>query len=99
MNFEYDIVAKLTINDESSGGNFFEKEYVLQEDKKVTLKEATAYRLNEQVKIDYDYYNALANKFKQQYGIDASSDLTVYLKINRQNNVGGSSNAVDTSTI
>ena len=99
MNFEYDIVAKLTINDESSGGNFFEKEYVLQEDKKVTLKEATAYRLNEQVKIDYDYYNALANKFKQQYGIDASSDLTVYLKINRQNNVGGSSNAVDTSTM
>ena len=35
-------------------------------------------------KIDYSYYNSLANSFKQQYGVDTSSNLTVYLKVNKK---------------
>ena len=93
VDFTYDIVAKLTINDETSGNNYYEKEYELLTDRKASLTDEKSYNLYEQISINYGYYNSLANSFKQQYGIDTSSNLAVYLKINKASEI------TDTSTM
>ena len=93
VDFTYDIVAKLTINDDVTGSNYFEKEYELLSDKKVSIEDTKNFNLYEQVDINYAYYNSLANSFKHQYGIDTSNNLTVYLRINKD------SETLDTSTM
>ena len=46
---------------------------------------ANIQNIHEQIKIDYPYYNVLANSFKNQYGLDAESKLTVYMLVNKKN--------------
>ena len=87
VDFNYSIVAKLTIDDGSSKNNYFEKEYVLLNNQRKSIKSGTNYNLNEKVKIDYAYYNNLANSFKQQFGLDTTSYLTVYLRVNKNTNI------------
>ena len=99
IDFDYDIVAKLTINDNVSNKSYFEKDYILESTKKESIKESTSYNMTEQIKIDYSYYNNLANKFKQQYGIDAISNLTIYLQVNKQNDEDSLLNSPENSTM
>lgn len=99
VDFNYSIVAKLTIDDGSSKNNYFEKEYVLLNNQRKSIKSGTNYNLNEKVKIDYAYYNNLANSFKQQFGLDTTSYLTVYLRVNKNTNIENASNAVENSTM
>ena len=99
VDFNYSIVAKLTIDDGTSKNNYFEKEYVLLSNKVASIKEGTNYNLNEKVIIDYDYYNSLANSFKQQYGVDTTSNLTVYLKVNKKSDIENANNSIENSTM
>lgn len=99
VDFNYSIVAKLTIDDGTSKNNYFEKEYVLLSNKKQELNAGTNYNLNEKVNIDYAYYNGLANSFKQQYGVDTTSNLTVYLKVNKKTDIENAQNAYENSTM
>ena len=99
VDFNYNIVAKLTIADGSSKNTYFEKEYVLLPNKKGSIKNGAFYTLSEKVKIDYAYYNSLANSFKQQYGVDTTSNLTVYLKVNKKTDIENATNAYENSTM
>lgn len=99
VDFTYNVVAKLTIADGSGKNNYYEKEYVLLANKTASIKNNTFYNLNEKVKIDYSYYNSLANSFKQQYGVDTTSNLTVYLKVNKKTDIANASNAYENSTM
>ena len=99
VDFNYNVVAKLTIADGSGKNNYYEKEYVLLSNKTASIKNGTFYNLNEKVKIDYSYYNSLANSFKQQYGVDTSSNLTVYLKVNKKTDIENATNAYENSTM
>lgn len=99
IDFEYDVVAKLTIDEATSGSNYFEKEYPLLTNKRFSINNANNYSLDEQVKINYNYYNKLANEFKQQYGVETSSNLTVYFKINKVNKDVETAQAINTSTM
>lgn len=83
INFNYDIVAKLSINNLNDNKKYFEKEYVLKDTKNVQILENNNYKLFEQVKIDYDYYNLLANNFKKSYGLNAESKLQINLRIKK----------------
>lgn len=83
MNFSYDIIGKLVISDESGSNVFFQKEYVLKEAQAEKLENKTTYSLTDKILIDYDYYNSLANNFRITYGVDAVSNLNVYLRINK----------------
>ena len=38
--------------------------------------------IKENLQIDYDYYNKLANNFRNTYGVDTNSYLNVYLEVN-----------------
>ena len=98
LNFDYKIVAKLSINNPIGTKAYFEKSYVLLDDKTVKMLNTTGQNIKESISVDYPYYNSLANSFKNQYGVDADSKLTVYMIINKKN-TEGSDFALDSSSV
>ena len=91
IEFTYSIIANLSITNPTGTKSFFEKKYPLVEEKKINLKNGTSQLISEKIKLDYPYYNTLANSFKSQYGVDSESKLTVYMVINKSSS---SDNAV-----
>ncbi len=85
IDFTYNIGATLTISNALNTKSYFVKNYKLTEEKKINMVNANIQNIHEQIKIDYPYYNALANSFKNQYGLDTESKLTVYLIVNKKN--------------
>ena len=86
VKFNYEIIAKLSINDEVTGSNYYEKEYKIIDKKEERITNTKIFNLVKQVDINYSYYNSLANTFKQQYGVDTISNLNVYMKIYKGEN-------------
>lgn len=86
LNFDYSIVGNLLIQNESGTETYFEKEYELEELTKSKINNSKNYELNKSVSVDYDYYNNLANNFKNDFKLNTSSKLVVYLKINKHGN-------------
>jgi len=83
LKFNYSIVGKLLIKDESGTNVYFEKEYNLLPQKQVVMEDAISYNLKESISVDYSYYNRLANDFKSSYGVNSASEFKIYLKINK----------------
>ena len=50
-----------------------------------TIKKDTSFDITEDVEINYDYYNNLANKFRSNYAVNTNSNLEVYLKVTENN--------------
>jgi len=86
MNFKYDIIAKLIINDKDGKNTYFSKEYVLLKDKEIDSMDTDNHIINENIVIDYSYYNNISNNFKSLYNLDTDSNLIVYFNIDRYNN-------------
>ena len=85
VDFTYDIIGKLVIADANGKSVFYEKEYTLLESATDSMDNNSTYQLAKSVSIYYPYYNSLANQFRINYGVDTTSNLTVYFKI-KQNN-------------
>lgn len=83
LKVNYSIMAKLTITDQTGSNVYYEKEYTLLNQVNDSKKKSQMYSFNESVKVNFDYYNTLATKFKSSYGVDAVSNLTVYAKVYR----------------
>lgn len=83
MDFTYDIVGKLVISDKLGEKSYFEKTYDLISSKKSNMRNSKSNYINENLSIDYAYYNSLANRFKSAYGVDVESKLVVYMTINK----------------
>lgn len=83
MTFDYDIVGKLVISDDSGKNKLFEKEYTLKTKVIETLKNKSIYHIKDNLTIDYDYYNNLANSFKSTYGVVGESKLQIYIRVNK----------------
>lgn len=83
LNFNYSIIGRLTITDQGESKTYYEKEYTLLDNQKANLSSANEYRINQNLKIDYAYYNRLANDYKLTFGVDGVSNLTLYLKIDK----------------
>lgn len=92
INFTYSIAATLTISNAQNTKSYFVKTYRLTDDKVIKMTNANIQNIHEQIKIDYPYYNTLANSFKNQYGLDTESKLTVFMIVNKKN--GENSNFV-----
>lgn len=86
LDFNYDIVGKLSITNVSGTKLFYEKEYVLLDNRKVVMNDNNVMLIDEKIDIDYAYYNTLANRFKSSYGVDVVSQLDVYMVINKKDN-------------
>lgn len=83
--FSYKVVGKLSITNDAGTKKYYEKTYNLLEDKNISMRNSNSQTINEQLTIDYPYYNSLANQFRSQYGVGAVSKLTVYMIINKKN--------------
>ncbi len=81
MNFDYKIVADLIIENSNGVHKYLEKKYTLVDTKTKKLEDSSVLDFEENVKIDYGYYNNLANSFRAEYGVDTNSYLNVYLEV------------------
>ena len=86
LDFNYKIVGKLSIANSQGTKAYFEKTYTLLDSKHITMKNASSQEINESIDIDYPHYNSLANNFKNAYGVDTESTLTVFMIIDKKNN-------------
>jgi hypothetical protein len=82
MKFDYKIIAELIIEN-NKGTNYVDEKYILKDTQLKELKNSGTLSINENVKIDYKYYNELANKFKTQTGVNINSYLKVFMIINK----------------
>ena len=59
--------------------DYWSKEYILKEEKKVNYKDLQRVLFNTNVKVDYDYYNDILLDFKKEYNLSADAKLEVVL--------------------
>ena len=83
MNFDYQVMAELIIEN-AKGTSFVDEKYVIKDIQTKKLENEGTLNLKENVIIDYSYYNLLANKFKNQTGVDIVSYLNVYLQVDKK---------------
>ena len=81
--YSYKIRADLEILNAENKTLVFTKKYDLIKEKTFTIENQNEYNIVENIKIDYDHYNSLANGFKSSYGVDTESNLIIYLDIYR----------------
>ncbi len=93
LNFNYDIIGKLVISDSEGKNVYYKKEYTLLENKKIPMISNNNQNISENIVIDYDYYNNLANNFKMTFGVDTTSNLIIYLTINKSDDDNQATNA------
>ena len=95
-NFEYEVTAKLVIQNSEDMSNFYEKNYtILSKCKNDLLKKNNKAVISKSFDIDYNYYNDIATNFKSQYGVDSISYLEVYFTV--YNDINSKYNIPNTS--
>lgn len=83
-NVDYQVNAKLIIENIDTKAKYYEKEFELvSKTDDIVSNNGTLYDLNKNINIDYEYFNNIANSFKSQYGVNSQSYLEVYLNINK----------------
>ena len=81
VDFTYYIVGKLSIMDSNEAKEFYSKEYILTDEKHKVITNSKTANITETININYEYYNDLANQFRQNYGINTKSYFEVSIKI------------------
>ena len=74
---KYEIIADLTISNSDESTDYYEKKYILKSLSKVEKDNANYAIADNSIVIDYDYYNAIASKFKSQYNVETKSNLKI----------------------
>ncbi len=81
MEFDYKVKAQLVIENTTGSRRYLEKEYTLLEGKNLELNDGKMLTFKENIKIDYNHYNSLANNFRSDFNIETVSYLNVYLDV------------------
>ena len=85
IEFEYNIIAKLVILNIDSTKVFYDDEIELIGNKKVKLTNEKKLNIHENIMLDFDYYNNLANSFRQKYGLNTNSYIEIILNVKGKN--------------
>ena len=83
-NYYYKLVADLEIRNPKNNSLFYKEIFELSEEKLFPIKDEKEYIINENIDINYDHYNAIANNFEASYGVDTESNLTVSMELHRR---------------
>lgn len=83
-NLTYDIIGVLKIVNPNTNEEYFTKKYMLKDSKEIKYVNEKNINIQANVDIDYNYYNALANKFKATYAVDTDSSLIVTMRVKRK---------------
>lgn len=100
IDYTYTIYAKLVITPEDNSKVLFDEKYVFVSDTvSNNFINENKYNFSQAIKLDYNYYNDLANTFKSTYGVNCNSKLYVGIAIdtkgkdtNYQTNFSNSNN-------
>ena len=80
--YKYWITADLVAKEKGDDSKIvYEKEYPLLNTKEFKFKDSDSFTINENVKIDYGYFNNIMNSFRQDYGLSLDSNLIVKLHV------------------
>lgn len=87
---EYEVDAKLVISNTDNTSKYYEQKYILKpKTSEGIVKINNAYKISQNVDIDYDYYNAIASNFKSQYRVETNSYLEVSFQVYHTNSTTG----------
>ena len=80
--YKYWVTANLVAKEKGEDGKVvYDKEYPLVDVKEVSLTDSNSFAINENVKIDYGYYNSIMESFRKDYGLSMESNLVVKLHV------------------
>lgn len=100
-NYYYSVNAKISSDYESNGvtAELWSKDYVLVPSESNTSNSSN-FKIDKELKIDYEKYDTLAKNFKEEYGVVADTKLTITININSTSKLEGyASNLSDKRTI
>lgn len=80
-NYKYGIKGVISADLQSGNDNYWQKEYILSEEKEVEFDNINVINVDERLSINYDKYNDLLMDFKKQFGLSINGYLRVYLYI------------------
>ena len=78
---KYKYVAQVRSNKEDGSGYYWEKEYDLSEEKVVNINNNDNVLISDNLKIDYNTYNDVLNRFKKAYEVNQVGELNIIMKI------------------
>ena len=90
IKYKYNVIAKLvgTVkNSDNQEKEIWTRDFILLEDKENQQTNVDAFSINEQVNIDYEYYNNLARSYEKTYKITIDTVLKVCLNASQNINI------------
>lgn len=85
IQFKYNVVAKLVILNADSTKVFYDDVLELITEKQIMLANDKRVNIHETIDLDYEYYNNIANTFRQNYGLNTTSYLEVLINVSSKN--------------
>ncbi len=86
-NYKYWVTATLIAKEKGEDGKtVYEKEFTLVEPKSFDLTNSNNFSINENVEIDYAYFNNIMNSFKKDYALTLDSNLVVKMHVDLNGN-------------
>lgn len=85
IQFKYNVVAKLVILNADSTKVFYDDVLELITEKQIMLTNDKRVNIHETINLDYEYYNSIANTFRQNYGLNTTSYLEVLINVSSKN--------------
>lgn len=85
IEFKYSVIAKLVILNADSTKVFYDDVLELITEKQIMLINDKRVNIHETIDLDYEYYNSIANSFRQNYGLNTTSYLEVLINVSSKN--------------
>ncbi len=96
---KYKYVVLVSADKKESSGYYWQKEYDLSDFKTVKLDNNNQVAFSDHVKLKYDTYNNILNKFKKEYSLVTDGVAKVMLKIENKSDIVGINEPVNISSI
>lgn len=97
--YSYNVSAVISSDYDLNGvtAELWSKTYQLVAPKSLTKTSSSGFQIKENLKIDYGKYEALANSFKEEYGISADTKLTILINIRSNTSVSNYNKSIPVS--
>lgn len=93
LKYDYNVLAiingKYQLNGDSEESKVWTKEFILKEPTVVELNDSNSFKINENVIIDYNYFNDVVSEFRKELKLSITSVLKVKMQVNIVANVEG----------
>lgn len=95
-NYYYSVKARVSSDYESNGvtAELWSKDYALVTTKNFTSTNASSFRLSENIKLDYEKYDNLAKRFKEEYGVVADTKLAITIDVSSNSKIEGHTSSI-----